>query len=346
MIRFGPSGIPLSCKGRTLLDGVLDVHKLGLTALEIQFLRMSVNSRPVTEDEVEKKAKDVEGKFIIGVNRGDEFNNIFVEDLEKELQVGDMIHFLQGGVAEEFYRYPKIGRTADQLDVKVTVHTPYYMKFTEPADDLVDKSKLGFKYGSVMAQELEADMIMTHLGLIEEGKSPDDVKAAVIENIRELRNWLNSEFDDSPMIGIETQAGEDVFGDLHDIIDVCKKISGVVPVLNFAHLKARGTYDLEESEDFTELFNLCKKFVPGEYYVNFSGVEMRRENEYRFTPIKRGDLNFEVLVDHLLESDDDITIISTSPLKEHDAMYMKVIFERILTKEIGKELRRKKKDAE
>lgn len=112
MIRFGPSGIPLSCKGRTLLDGVLDVHKLGLTALEIQFLRMSVNSRPVTEDEVEKKAKDVEGKFIIGVNRGDEFNNIFVEDLEKELQVGDMIHFLQGGVAEEFYRYPKIGQTA------------------------------------------------------------------------------------------------------------------------------------------------------------------------------------------------------------------------------------------
>ena len=35
MIRFGPAGIPLSCKGRTLKDGIEDVHNLSLSALEI-----------------------------------------------------------------------------------------------------------------------------------------------------------------------------------------------------------------------------------------------------------------------------------------------------------------------
>ncbi len=59
------------------------------------------------------------------------------------------------------------------------------------------------------------------------------------------------------------------------------------------------------------------------------------------TPIKRGDLQFEDLVYYLIKADENITIISTSPLKEHDAMYMKVIFERIYSREIGKELRQK-----
>ena len=39
MIRYGPAGIPLSCKGRTLRDGIADVHNLTLSALEIQMVR-------------------------------------------------------------------------------------------------------------------------------------------------------------------------------------------------------------------------------------------------------------------------------------------------------------------
>ena len=38
-IRFGPAGIPLSCKGRTLKDGIEDVHALELNAMEIQLVR-------------------------------------------------------------------------------------------------------------------------------------------------------------------------------------------------------------------------------------------------------------------------------------------------------------------
>ena len=38
-IRFGPAGIPLSCKGRTLKDGIEDIHALQLDAMEVQLLR-------------------------------------------------------------------------------------------------------------------------------------------------------------------------------------------------------------------------------------------------------------------------------------------------------------------
>ena len=37
------------------------------------------------------------------------------------------------------------------------------------------------------------------------------------------------------------------------------------------------------------------------------------------------------------------TIVSTSPLLEHDAMYMRIIHERVLTKRVNKILKEKKK---
>ncbi|MCL2786559.1 MAG: AP endonuclease, partial [Methanomassiliicoccaceae archaeon] len=46
----------------------------------------------------------------------------------------------------------------------------------------------------------------------------------------------------------------------------------------------------------------------------------------------------------LADLDHDVTIISGSPLLEHDAMYMKVIHERVLTKRVVKAMRAKKKD--
>src|SRR5919109_264495 len=39
MIYIGPAGVPLSCKGRTTLEGVQHVQELGLNAMEIQFVR-------------------------------------------------------------------------------------------------------------------------------------------------------------------------------------------------------------------------------------------------------------------------------------------------------------------
>ena len=73
MMRFGPSGIPLSCKGRTLRDGIEDVHTLGLTALEVQIVRTNEMERFVTEDDIGKSPTDLEhfeSELIIEVLRG------------------------------------------------------------------------------------------------------------------------------------------------------------------------------------------------------------------------------------------------------------------------------------
>ena len=71
MIRFGPSGIPLSCKGRTLKDGIEDIHTLGLNAMEVQFVRVNVFERFASEEEEGFIPTDVEGELIVDVLRKD-----------------------------------------------------------------------------------------------------------------------------------------------------------------------------------------------------------------------------------------------------------------------------------
>ena len=38
-LRLGPAGVPLSCKGRTIVEGMDDITVLGLDAMEIQTVR-------------------------------------------------------------------------------------------------------------------------------------------------------------------------------------------------------------------------------------------------------------------------------------------------------------------
>ena len=38
-LKLGPAGVPLSCKGRTIVEGMDDITALGLEAMEIQTVR-------------------------------------------------------------------------------------------------------------------------------------------------------------------------------------------------------------------------------------------------------------------------------------------------------------------
>ncbi len=69
MIRFGPAGIPLSCKGRTLRDGIEDVHGLGLNAMEVQMVRVNVIDRIPDEEEIGLTPMDVESDLIMEIVR-------------------------------------------------------------------------------------------------------------------------------------------------------------------------------------------------------------------------------------------------------------------------------------
>lgn len=334
MIRYGPSGIPLSCKGRTLRDGIEDVHNLGLTALEVQLVRVNTNERFATDEDMGKTPANIPGELVVEIKRegGKKEERLIGPNIKVER--GDTLRSMASGIARDFIELKELGRLARDLDIELTLHCPYYMDLGG-ADHLSDRSMDSIKWGGLLADALGAEVVVTHLGLYGLSSKKEALNK-ITANLRVLRDWYKKN-KLYPKIGIENSGRQEVFGDFDEVLSICRSAKGVLPVINFAHKHAREAGSMKEKEDFAEALDKIKKYTGGRFYTHFSGVEHEGGNEQRYTPIKKGDLRFEPFAECLMEDSYPVTLISSSPLLEHDAMYMRMIVERVLARKLGKE---------
>lgn len=364
MIRFGPSGIPLSCKGRTPRDGIEDVHNLGLNSIELQFVRVNVEERYAHEHEFGKKRREVEGQIIVDVLRqqeppapekkpakpkgkkkgkGEEEPEATSEAKGPQLlpvpnelapiEPGDVLKVLHTSVGADYTDLADTGQLARNLDVHLTIHAPYYMDLLGE-DFVATRSMDAVVYGGVVADALGARMLVTHLGLYHTPERSEAMNS-VLAKLKEIEAVYTAR-KVRAKLGLETSGKQMVFGQLDEVLAVCEKVKRCQPVLNFAHIHAREKGLLKRQEEFQDVFDRTKEITKSDvFYTQFSGVQHEGGNERRYTPIKKGDLRFEPLAECMLENNFDVTVISSSPLMEHDAMYMKVIYERLaLRKEL------------
>ena len=278
MIRIGPAGIPLSCKGRTNKDGLVYTKQvLDLNAIEIQFVR----GLYVMEDE----------------------EATFMRDYAKE------------------------------NDVELHVHAPYYINLA--GGDELDLSFEKIMSSAKLADKMGAKTVVVHPGYYGENSEQKTMKK-IIKNIKKLQSSFKKE-KIKVKIGLETMGKQKVFGSLDEIIEVCNNVKGVVPVIDLGHIHARGNGCLKERGDFEEVFKKLKPLRLRHYLIHITGVLYENGNEYYHLPIKKGDMPLAPLADIILDNNYNVTLISESPLLEHDAMYIKLQIEKGIMKRTGKE---------
>ena len=335
MIRFGPAGIPLSCKGRTLRDGIEDVHSLGLTAMEVQMLRINAMERFPDDDEIGLSPLEIETDLVVEIIRTKGKKEISITDPSEPIKESDVLISLASGLAQTYSEFNEIGAMGKEMDVQLSMHTPYYMDLGTN-DELTAKCLNALRWAGMMTDQMDGKIVVTHMGLY--GDNPKkQTKKNIIDNLSEIMAW----WDDNgirPKLGLEMSGRQEVFGSTSEIFEVCDNVPGTIPVINFAHVHARNP-TLHEPEDFGILIDEVRKYASNDIYAHFAGVEHEGGNEKRITPIKRGDLKFEPLAEYLADESANVTIISSSPLLEHDAMYMKLIYERMLTRKVSTESR-------
>jgi len=340
MIRFGPAGIPLSCKGRTLKDGVEDVHNLSLSALEIQMVRANTVIRYPEEEDIGLTIRDIPDMLAVEILRDDEP----ICDPNTAIEEEDLVVCMAKGVTDSFGDLGPIGRMAKRLDVSISIHTPYYMDLGSN-NELTDRCLDGIRHAGLILNELDGAVVVTDLGLYNRQHPEDQIDENIFNNIAMLMEWWKDN-GLKPKLGLEITGWQGVFGSLEQVLDICEGIDGVVPVVNFPHYHSRTSGSLMDPADFTALLEAVEPYCNGNIHTIFAGVEHLDGNERRLTPIKRGDLKFEPLAEALADMKPDATVISSSPLLEHDAMYMRVINERVLSKRVAKALRLKRKEEE
>ncbi|MEM3438168.1 MAG: AP endonuclease [Thermoplasmata archaeon] len=338
MYRFGISGIPLSSKGRMLRDAIEDTYEMGLNAIEIPFFKVNVTEKEALDEvgyfprEVVPGLKD-ESKIIVDVFRPDENGDYKPQGIDVKIEENDILRILQWNLARSYEELRDLGRMAKELDLVLTVHTPNYMDFTS-GNEFTERCINYIHWSSLIANELGAIGVVFNLGIYNPKNAKKDMKT-ITENIkvareRVVKSNLNVNFF------IETSGKRQVAGSLEEVISVITKVKDTYPVINFPKVAARLGKVITNQKDFEELINKVEKFYSNSIYMQYAGLEFSPENVMRLAPIKKGDMKFESLAEVLLEKEIDSTIISVSPLLEHDAQYMRVILERIIEKKIGK----------
>ncbi|DAC29237.1 MAG TPA: hypothetical protein HA327_05440 [Candidatus Poseidoniaceae archaeon] len=299
-VRLGPAGIPLSCKGRTIVEGMDDIISLGLETMEVQTVRMIA--------------------------------------------------------PQHFEQYWQAGVLANKTEFEMNIHGPYY---SELLGNRVERGRSLTKIESTLqaAKTINARHITLHAGHYGEmgrGQAANEqlanVFAGIVDRVHEIWHddediypvfpWLK---DGTPSkIGIETSGRQELWGSLEEVLEVVNHVEGTVPVLNIAHIHSRGHGSMRTSEDYGEMFDLVRETIgTKEFYCHFSGVEHRTGNAMHYTQIKKSDLNFEPLAEFIVEEGGwlDITLISDSPLLEHDAMYMLQNIEKARHKQLERKAR-------
>ena len=340
MIRFGIAGIPLTSKGRTFVESVEEVHNLGLNSLEVQLLRVNVQERPAL-DYAGLRPKDVQDSIIVNILRQDEEGNYKSVGVDTSIDENDIVQELFWNMARNYSEIKEGGDLAKELDVTLSLHAPYYMDLLN-GNEMAERSSNHLRWSLIIARGMEARRVITHTGFYSQSKKES------LDNAVKFYSQFSKEFSTDkgfPFIGVESSGKEEIFGSVSDLTSLAKKVPGIEPILNFAHVHALQGGSLIEVRDFESIIETFSKYKKDDLYTEFSGVEYEGHEEVKLSAIKHGDLKFETLSEVLADMTDDVTIISSSPLLEHDSQYMNIILLRTIAKKLQKK-ESKKSDVE
>ncbi|MEM0283803.1 MAG: TIM barrel protein [Sulfolobales archaeon] len=225
----------------------------------------------------------------------------------------------------------EVKKIAEENNVVLTVHAPYYInlnssdssKVRESAERIIQSARVGFAAG--------AFSVVFHAGYYggdTPGKAYQRIKNTVKEISRAVRDegieiWLRP----------ETMGGLAEFGDLEEIISLSEEIEGIQPAIDFAHLHARSIGRYNTYEEISSVLELIERRLGREalerMHIHMSGIEYGRRGEIKHLNLEESDLNYRDILKALKDFKVYGVVISESPNIEDDAILMKKTYENL-----------------
>ena len=230
-----------------------------------------------------------------------------------ELQFGRQVN-----LSDE--RAAAVRRMAEELDVRLSAHAPYYISFNS-VPETYEKSKDWVMRTARVADKAGAWIIVIHAATYA-GKDPDIASAAVVRGLSECLEQMRVEGLEV-VLGLETMGRGSTWGTMDEIGKVVRTLKGVQPVVDFAHIHARYGGSLRSEEDFRRVVEDMASMHPGTMHCHYSCIEYTKAGEKRHLTLDTKDPDFSLLVPSLRKIDRECTIICETPLPSQDAQAMR-----------------------
>lgn len=216
-------------------------------------------------------------------------------------------------------RADAIRRKAEELDVRLSAHAPYYISFNSVPETYL-KSKEWVLRTARVAAKAGAWIIVIHAATYA-GKEPEVATEAVMRGLSECLDQMGKEGLDV-VLGLETMGRASTWGTLEEIGVVTRSLKGVQPVVDFAHIHARHGGSLRTPDDFAKVVDDLVRIWPGRLHCHYSCIEYTKAGEKRHLPLSAKDPDFSHLVPSLCGLSQECTVICETPLPVEDALVM------------------------
>ncbi len=243
----------------------------------------------------------------------------------KELGLDCMeIEFVQGVRMKENYAR-KVRQVANELNIKLSVHAPYFINLNAKEKRKVEESKRRILESVRIGYICGAKDIVFHAAYyLKEDKDIvyRNVKSRLNEILKEIESY-------NVTLRVETTGKVTQFGDLDEVIRLCQELDKVMPCIDFAHIHAR-THSMNSYDEFKYILEKVENHLGNEALKNFhghiSGIEYGKSGEKRHLNLKESDMKYEDLIKVLKEFNVSGLLIIESPNLEEDALMLKKLY--------------------
>lgn len=221
-------------------------------------------------------------------------------------------------------------KVAKEKDVKLSCHGPYWINCCSPIKEKQLTTMRNIMNSARAAELLGAKIIVFHPGFYQK-QSKEVAFNNALSLLKEIEKKMKEE-KLSCFLGLETAGKKNAFGQLDEIIELCKKLKQARPVIDFAHMHATSDDGLKEKEDYEKIFSKIRQELGLEYlkemHCHFSGIVFSDKGERHHIPIDNSP-PFKPLAELIADKNYVFTIISESPLLDKDALKMQKILEHL-----------------
>ncbi|MFH1073107.1 MAG: TIM barrel protein [Nanoarchaeota archaeon] len=246
----------------------------------------------------------------------------------KKLGLGCMELEFVRGVRMGLDKAREVKRQAEQENIVLTAHGPYYINLNSEDKTKIQDSVRRILETARICHACGGWSIVFHAAYYMKLEKPA-VYSVVKKNLQEIITTLNAE-KNAVWIRPETTGKDSQFGTLQELLQLSQELERVMPCIDFSHLHARSNGKFNTYGEFRELLYAVEKALGKaglhNMHCHISGINYGEKGEKNHLNLQESDLNVRAPLMALKEFDAKGVVISESPNIEGDALYMQKVY--------------------
>jgi len=192
-----------------------------------------------------------------------------------------------------------IGKAAERLGIKLSIHAPYWINLNSSEEEKIEKSKERILECCKIGTWLGAYIVVFHPGYYSDDKEETylKIKSGIVDMMKECK-----EKGYTPQLAPETMGKVNVFGSVEEISRLVNETE-CDSCIDFAHILAR-----DKEYRFDEVLKMFEK--NDVLHIHFSGIEYGELGEKKHKKTTEDELR--ALIEHL-PRDKEFVIVNESP---------------------------------